>query len=84
MHRVLTPTASLGRFSCWRNVSDYPDSALTRPTRVDGEIQSGQRVLRDISSWHPLSYRLPYTPRVPRAYLRRLGSNIEAVMGLST
>ena len=39
MHRVLTPTASPGRFSCWRNVSDDPDSALTRPTRVDGEIR---------------------------------------------
>ena len=29
-------------------------------------------------------YRLPYTPRVPRVYLRCLGSKIEAVMGLST
>ena len=29
-------------------------------------------------------YRLPYTPRVPRAYLWRLESNLEAVMGLST
>ena len=25
----------------------------------------------------------PYTPRVPRVYLRRLGSNIKAVIGLS-
>ena len=35
---------------------------------------------RDISSWHPLINRLPYTPRIPRMYLRRLRSNIEAVI----
>ena len=29
-------------------------------------------------------YRLPYTPRVPRVYLRCLGSKIEAVMGRSS
>ena len=48
------------------------------------EVDSDCQMSRDIFLWHPLMYRLPYTPWVPQVYLRRLGCNIEAVMGLST